>query len=150
VERFLAEARETQRELSGLAARRPAHLDTTDPDDPLARAEREVATIEAAYAAVSRRVEVVVLRLDADAGLREVASAAGSLSPSAQLAGLDEAELDQLITEVSRADAALSIGLPGDLEARSVSEALARGAEALVRNDGRSLDDLLRTMKDIE
>lgn len=150
VERFLAEARRTREELAGLARARPAHLDAADPDDALARAEREIAAIEAAYAAVLRRVEDVVLRLDADAGLRDVASAAGALSPSAEIAGLDESELDQLITEVARADAALSIGLPGELEARGVSEALARGTDALVRNDGRSLDDLIRTMKEME
>jgi hypothetical protein len=150
VERFLGEAHHTREALSGLEGLRPSHLDPADPDDPLARARREVAAIEAAYAAVLRRVEVVVLRLDADAGLREVASAAGALSPSARIAGLDETELDQLIEEVARADTALSIGLPGDVEARTVSEALARSTAALTRNDGRSLDELVRAMREIE
>jgi len=149
VRHFLDEARKTAEALSVLEALRPSHLDPADPDDPLARARKELAAIESAYASVLQRVEVVALRLDADAGLRDVASAAGALSPSAQIAGLDESELDQLIEEVSRADTALSIALTGDIEAHTVSEALARGTAALVRNDGRSLDDLVRAMKDL-
>lgn len=149
VERFLDDAGRAREALTGIDSLRPSHMDPTSPVDPLARAAREVAAIEAAYTAVLRRVEVVALRLDADAGLRELASAAGALAPSARIANDDENELDQLLSEVSRADAALSVGVPNDLEARDVSEALARGAAALVRNDGRSLDDLMRTMKEI-
>lgn len=150
VARFLEDAHKTGEALSALEPSRPSHLDPADPADPLTRARRELSAIQTAYAAVLRRVEVVALRLDADARLHEMTTAADALSPSAHIAGLDETELDQLIEEVTRADAALTLDLPDTLEAHTVSEALARTTAALERNDARSLDDLARAMKDIE
>lgn len=118
-------------------------------DDPLAQAKRDVDAVEAAYRAVRERLDVVRMRFAARADLDAVASAAGEVSEKARASGLPAGDLQELVAEVMRAESAIVLATPAELDARALTATLARGTAALGGHDGASLDELLRALREI-
>jgi hypothetical protein len=174
---FVGEIEDARAALAALEARRPPPLSSApltappalallDPDapaappeanaaapappDPLGRARSEIDAIESAYRAVLERMHVVRLRLATRAGMEQVASAAGAVSESARTMGLDESDLGLLLQEVARAESAMTISTPDGADVRALTDALARSADALDRNDAASLDELLKAMREMD
>lgn len=149
IEAFLGEVREAHAWLDALEQRRPAMVPAGGELDPVERTRRELGAMENAYAAVLQRLHVVRLQLATHAGALEMASAAGVVSSNPRAAEIDQAELAALVTEVTRAESAITITAP-EGDSRALTEALARGAIALDRSDTASLEELcaaLRTMR---
>jgi hypothetical protein len=151
IDRFLGEAARTRRALAALEGRRPGGPgDEDDWDgDAWAQAMRDVGAIEDAYDAVRERLDVVVVRFSARADMEAVASAAGEVSDKARASGLPAGDLSGLVDEVARAESAILMATPPDLDARALSAALARSATALGESDGASLDELLRALREV-
>jgi hypothetical protein len=82
--------------------------------------------------------------------MEQVASAAGAVSESARTMGLDEGDLGLLLQEVARAESAMTISTPDGADVRALTDALARSADALDRNDAASLDELLKAMREMD
>lgn len=149
---FLDAAREARGRLDALEPRQPPALVAdvlSAGDDPLALARRDVSAVEAAYQAVHARLDVVRVRLATRADMDEVASAAGEVSEGARASGLDARELQELVGEVTRAESAILMATPGDLDTRALEGALARSTAALDQRGDASLDDLLRALREI-
>jgi hypothetical protein len=162
IEVFLGEVETARGELAALESRRPRHDegaeafpegddgdDDGDGEDAWGQAMRDVAAIEEAYEAVRQRLDVVAMRFRARAGMEAVASAAGEVSDKARASGIPAGDLQELVDEVTRAESAIVMATPPDLDARSLTEALARGAAALGGSDGASLDELLRALREV-
>jgi hypothetical protein len=147
IDAFLERVKAARAELDALAARRPEHV--TGDDDPLAQAQRDIDAVEEAYRAVRERLDVVRLRLAARADLDAVAGAAGEVSEKARASGLPAGDLQDLVDEVMRAEAAIVMATPGELDPKALSAALARGTAALDGRDGSSLDELLRALREL-
>jgi hypothetical protein len=158
IKAFLGEVAEARASLSVLEERRPkasaaSPLGDGAPSgsvDPLDRARTEVDAVESAYRAVLERTHVIRLRLATRAGMEQVASAAGALSESARTMGLDESELQKLLQEVARAESAMTVSAPDGADVRALTDALARSADAVDRNDTASLDELLKAMREMD
>jgi hypothetical protein len=147
---FLLEAQEARRRLEEVEVRRPPGGKPADEgDDPLALAGRDIDAVEEAYTAVRSRLEVVRVRREAHADMEMVASAAGEVSQKAQASGLDAGDLQGLVDEVSRAESAILMAMPGELDAQGLTDALARSTVALGGSDGASLDELLRALREV-
>ncbi len=147
---FLADADRARGTLSALEGRRPPRSEHEDPeDDPQAQALRDLEAIESAYAAVRDRLGVVVVRAGARADMEAVASAAGEVSHKARAAGIPAGDLQELVSEVARAESAILLVTPAELDGRSLSDALSRSAAALAGSDGASLDALLRALHEL-
>ena len=144
---FLARAAVARAELADVEQGRP--VDVTGDDDPLPQAVRDVDAVEEAYRAVRERLDVVRMRLAARADLDAVASAAGEVSEKARASGLPAEELQALVSEVMRAETAIVMATPADLDARAFTATLARGTAALGGRDGASLDALLRALREL-
>jgi len=142
---FLADAESARATLAALEPRR----DPDDPADPWGGAVRDLDAVTGAYSAVLERLLVVRVRLTAREEMDAVASAAGEVSDRARASGLDAADLSALVGEVSRAELAISLATPGDLDSHALTDALARSTLALDRGDDASIDDLLRAMREL-
>jgi hypothetical protein len=152
IDAFLGETEQAKRGLATLAGRRKPAADSDELDDDLeddayARAERDLQAIAGAYAAVKERLSVVSLRLAARADMDAVATAAGEVSDKAQRSGVPAEDLRELVDEVTRAESAILMATPGELDAKNLTDALSRGAAALGGRDGASLDELLRALR---
>lgn len=148
IEAFLAAVRAGHAELDEVASRRPASQPPGD-DDALVRARRELDAMEAAYSALLERLGLAQLRLSARAGAAVVETAAGALPGAAAAAALDPGEIQALVTEVARADAAVAIAAPEAAGPRAIAEALAAGSAALDRSDAASLWDLITALREV-
>jgi hypothetical protein len=147
---FLVDVERARGTLQGLSSRRPPRSDHEDPDDdPQALAMQDLEAIETAYTAVRDRLAVVVVRLGARADMEAVASAAGEVSHKARAAGIPASDLQELVSEVARAETAILLVTPAELDGRSLTDALSRSAAALGGNDGASLDALLRALHEL-
>ena len=152
IEAFLGELEGGRAVLDALSARRPEASVEGASDDPLKLARAEIGAVEAAYQAVLDRADVVRARLAARARVEQLTQAVGALSESARGMGLDEGELRLLLDEVARAESAMAITAPSDVDVRALTEALARSAAALDGaggGDSASLDELVRAMREI-
>jgi hypothetical protein len=161
IDAFLDRAWAARADLEALAARRPETMLALGPsgrdapegipgdEDPLAQAQRDVEAVEQAYRAVRERLDVVRMRLAARADLDAVASAAGEVSEKARASGLPAGDLQDLVDEVMRAESAIVLATPADLDPKALSAALARGTAALGGRDGASLDELLRALREL-
>jgi len=147
IDAFLDEAIETHAELAAMESRRPPV--TVGNDDPWAQAMRDLAAIEDAYQDVRDRLGVVVMRFAARSDMEEVASAAGAVSHKARAFSLSASELRALLDEILHAESAILMATPPELDARALSDALARGATALGGSDGAALDELLRALREV-
>lgn len=157
IKAFLDDVAGARADIDALEEKRPAKpsapetsSDQSAAADPLSRARNELSAIEAAYRAVLERTDVIRLRLATRAGMEEVASAAGAVSDSARMSGLNEGELKKLVGEVARAESTMSISAPDGADLRALSDALSRSADALDREDTTSLDELLRAMREMD
>jgi hypothetical protein len=110
---------------------------------------RDLASIEDAYASVQQRLRVVAVRLGARADMAAVAAAAGEAVGKARAGGIPAGDLQGLVDEVTRAESAVRMATPPELDARALESALARSAAALDGNDGASLDELLRALREV-
>ncbi len=111
---------------------------------------RDVDAIEGAYRALAHRVSVVTMRLSARERMAAVARAAGEVSDKARASGIPADELRALLHEMARAEAAVRVASPPELDGRALTEALARGATALGDGgDGAKLDELLRALREV-
>jgi hypothetical protein len=144
---FLARAAEERTAVEALAARRPADLD--DHDDPVPGALRDVDAVAFAFAAVRERIEVARVRLAARADLDAVAGAAGEVSARAHASGLPADDLQELVAEVMRAESAILMATPGDMDTAALTATVGRGTAALGGRDGASLDELLQALREI-
>jgi hypothetical protein len=144
---FLSRAAEARTELAALTQRRPAGL--TEEDDPLPGAQHDVDAVETAYTAVRERLEVVRMRFAAQAQLDAVAGAAGEVSAKAHASGLPVRDLQDLVDEVLRAESAILMATPAELDPRALAATLSRGTAALGAHDGGSLDELLRALREL-
>lgn len=144
---FLDRAVEARAELDELALDRPASL--AEDDDPLPQAQRDVEAVGGAFRAVRERLDVVRIRLAAQADMDAVAGAAGEVSAKAQASGLPARDLQELLDEVVRAESAIVMATPGELDAHALSETVARGTEALAGHDGASLDEMLHALREL-
>lgn len=144
---FLARAAEERAAVESLAARRPAELDRRD--DPLPPALRDIDAVTFAFRAVRERVEVARVRLAARAGIDAVAGAAGEVREQVRASGLPEGDLQELVAEVMRAESAILMATPGDMDTTALTATLGRGTAALGGHDGASLDELLRALREI-
>jgi hypothetical protein len=154
IDAFLDEAEHAHADLAALESRRPIDNPASDgasdwDDDPWSQAKRDLAAIEDAYQAVHDRLGVVVMRFTARSDMEEVASAAGEVSEKARASGVPAGDLQDLVDEILRAESAILMATPPELDARALSEALARGATALGGSDGASLDELLRALREV-
>jgi len=147
IDAFLGRVAEARAELERLAPRRPEAQ--PGDDDPLAHAQRDVEAVDAAFRAVRERLDVVRMRLTAQAELDAVASAAGEVSDKARASGLPAGDLQDLVDEVIRAESAIVTATPADLDPRALAEMLARGTAALGDRDGASLDELLKALREL-
>jgi hypothetical protein len=123
--------------------------DGDEPDDAWAQAMRDHGAIEGAYEAVRERLGVVAVRFSARADMEAVATAAGEVSDKARASGIPASDLQGLVDEVARAESAILMATPPELDARALSAALARSTTALGGNDGASLDELLRALREV-
>jgi hypothetical protein len=157
IEEFLGEVEGARAALAVLELRRLQRLELGDdaadrdttPEDAWALAMRDLAAIEGAYQAVQERLRVMAVRLDARAGMEVVQSAAGEVSAQARASGIPAAELQGLVDDVARAESAIRMASPPELDARALIDALSRSATAVGGHDGASLDDLLRALNEI-
>lgn len=147
LEAFLTDAADARAELDYLAARRPDDLGGEE--DPIDQSRRDVEAVEAAYRAVRERLEVVRMRAAAQAQVDAVASAAGELREKARASGIPAADLQALVDEVMRAESAILMATPAELDGDRLVETLGRGTIALGGHDGASLDELLRALRDL-
>jgi hypothetical protein len=149
IDGFLGEAVRTRRILASLEARRPGDEDDRD-GDAWAQAMRDLGAIEDAYDAIRERLGVVVVRIEARGDMEAVASAAGEVSDKARASGIPASDLKGLVDEVTRAESAILVATPPELDARALSAALVRSAAALGESDGgSSLDELLRALREV-
>jgi hypothetical protein len=147
IDLFLHEAGRARAELDEVAKRRPLGMEG---EDPWEQAVRDVEAVAAAYRALLDRIGVSALRLSARAGMDAVASAAGDVSSKARASGIPAQDLAALVDEVTRAESAVRMATPAELDGRALSEALARGAAALGEGgDGAKLDELLRALREL-
>jgi hypothetical protein len=142
---FLVDADSARARLTALEGRRPKG----DLEDPWTLAMRDVDAVRQAYGAVVERLLVVRVRLTAEREMNALAEAAGDVSNRAASAGLDARELSDLVSEISRAEMAITMATPDDRDAQTLTLALARSTLALDRSDGESIDDLLRAMREL-
>ncbi len=149
LEGFLDEADRARGELAGLEGKRPARSEHEADDDPWAQAMRDLAAIEDAYGAVRDRLGALALRSAARADMEAVASAAGEVSTKARASGIPASDLQELVSEVTRAESAILMATPPELDARALNDALARSAAALGGSDGASLDELLQALRQV-
>ena len=150
LEGFLGEADLVRGELAALEGKRPPPSEHEGAgDDPWAQAKRDLAAIEDAYGAVRDRLGALVMRGAARADMEAVASAAGEVSAKARASGIPASDLQELVSEVTRAESAILLATPGELDGRSLSEALARSIAALGEGDGASLDELLEALREV-
>ncbi|APR78496.1 Hypothetical protein A7982_03843 [Minicystis rosea] len=147
IDGFLTRAADARAELEALATRRGSG--PIDDDDPLQQALRDVDAVEEAYRAVRERLDVVRMRVTARADLDAVASAAGEVSEKARASGLPASELQDLVDEVMRAESAILMATPADLDPKALAATLSRGTAALGAHDGASLDELLRALREL-
>jgi hypothetical protein len=143
---FLGDVAEARRRLDALSGRRPAGAGD---DEPWAAAARDLDAVEAAYRAVAERISVVQVRRAARAEMDAVASAAGEVSDRARASGIPASDLHALLDEVTRAESAILMATPGELDAQGLTDALGRSTAALGGNDGASLDELLRALREV-
>ncbi len=146
IDAFLGEAAEARRRLEALASRRPE--DAGD-DDAWSAAARDLSAVEGAYRAVAERLSVVRVRWAARADMDAVASAAGEVSDRARASGIPASDLHALLDEVTRAESAILMATPGELDAHALTDALGRSTAALGGSDGASLDELLRALREV-
>jgi hypothetical protein len=151
IDDFLAGAVQAHGELAALEGRRPPPSDDLDErdEDAWGQAMRDLGAVEDAYRAVQARLGVLTMRFGARADMEEVASAAGEVSNKARASGIPASDLQGLVDEVTRAESAILMATPPELDARSLSQALSRGAAALGGSDGASLDELLRALREV-
>lgn len=147
IDAFLKRAADARAELAALEPCRPQSIERED--DPLPHAKRDVEAVEAAFRAVHERLDVVRMRLAAQAELDAVANAAGEISEKVRASGLPDGDLQDLVDEVMRAESAIAMANPGDLDPRALAETLTRGTAALGGHDGASLDELLKALREL-
>jgi hypothetical protein len=147
IDEFLREAMAARGALASLESRRPPPEGPAD--DAWALAMRDLASIEDAYASVQQRLRMVAVRLGARADMAAVAAAAGEVVGTARAGGIPAGDLQGLVDEVTRAESAVRMATPPELDARALENALARSAVALDGNDGASLDELLRALREV-
>jgi hypothetical protein len=147
IDAFLRRAADAHAELATLEPRRPSGVE--GPDDPLPYAQRDLEAVESAFRAVRERLDVVRMRLAAQAELDAVASAAGEVSEKVRASGLPAGDLQDLVDEVMRAESAIVMATPTDLDPRALAETLTRGTAALGGHDGASLDELLKALREL-
>ena len=135
--------------LSALEAKRPEGILAGSDEDPLAVALADLETLAEAYRAVLERLDVICVRRSAQATLDEVADAAGALSGRSEARRSDEGAIQELAAELAHAESAMALATPEEGESRALAAALARSTAALGRNDGASLDELLKALKSI-
>jgi hypothetical protein len=118
-------------------------------DEAYERVAEELDAMETAYAPLLDRLRVLEIRLAADAGTAEVASATSAVSAHTRGAGLTQSEVDALTVEVGRADQALGLTVLHEGRARELRTAVERGAVALAKSDDASLSELLGALRDM-
>lgn len=121
----------------------------SDEENPVDQGRRDVEAVASAYRAVRERLDVVRVRLAAQAQVDEVASAAGELRERALASGLPAADLKDLVDEVVRAESAILMATPAELDGHRLVETLERGTDALGGRDGASLDALLKALREL-
>jgi hypothetical protein len=146
IQAFLGEVEEARRRLYALEGRRAAGAGD---DDPWAAAARDLDAVEAAYRAVAERLSVVRVRLSARAEMDAVASAAGEVSDRARASGVPASDLHGLLDDVTRAESAILMATPGELDVEALTDTLRRSTTALGDRDGASLDELLRALREV-
>ena len=150
IEVFLDDADEARSELARLEDRRDAGAGSAPAgQDAWGQAMRDVGAVEEAYQSVKARLGVVAMRFQARAGMEAVASAAGEVSERARASGIPAGDLRALVDEIARAESAIVMATPPEVDARSLTRALARGEAALGRSDAASLDELLEALREV-
>jgi hypothetical protein len=153
LDEFLAEVSRTREALGALAERRPTpdeiDVGLDDHDDAHGQAVRDLEAIAEAYGTVRDRLAVVAVRAGARADMEAVAAAAGEVSDKARASGIPAGDLQDLVDEVARAESAILMATPAELDAHALTEALGRSAAALGGHDGASLDALLQALREV-
>jgi hypothetical protein len=144
---FLGEVGEARRALEALVDGRPRSIEPGSDEDPWMLAFQDLNAVEEAHKAVLARVEVVRVRRAAQATIEEVADAAAAVSSSAKGMSVDQAALEELATEVTRAETAVVMATPVEGDPGAITRALSRCTAALGRSDGASLDELLKALR---
>jgi hypothetical protein len=142
IDRFLAEVEAARQGMLGERSEPPPDAAARD------EAMRELGALEDAFGAVASRVSIVTMRLGVRADLDEVASAAGAVSSAARASGVPASDLQDLIDEVSRAEATLGEAISQDLDGPKLSETLDRSLALLGGETTVTLDEVLRALDD--
>jgi len=146
---FQEEIQRARGSLAALRARRPVGVAADTDEDPWFVTRHDLEALGRAYGSLLSRVEMLLLRRDAEASIEEVASAASALSKQVPGQVPGGGELEELAIELTRAETAVVLATPVEGDPEAVTEALSRSMVALDRSDEGSLDGLLSALRSI-